>query len=259
MAMFVGKSPSPTWSPTGWMGHWLWSSVSPSAWRPGSMRGMGSPSPATAAADHATTSTAVLMGSGPEHFRDFSLDLHRLGAGVRGMPDWAPHDDVVRPSQEGVPDIHRPLLVARVATGGPDPRAHDQEVLAQLGTQPGRLQPRGDHPVAAQVHAAPRPRQDELLRVALVSHVLQVPPVQAREHRDGQYLDVSPCRHRGLDHRVAAVDRRKGDLARAQLLDREPDRLGDVEELDVGKDPLALRIEPVDHLEVVARHEELEA
>ena len=49
------------------------------------------------------------------------------------------------------------------------------------------------------------------------------------------------------------------DLPVGQLLDGELHRLGYVEELDVGEHLLALGVQPVDHVEILASHEELEA
>jgi hypothetical protein len=141
------------------------------------------------------------MASAAEEAGDLGLDLLRLGAGVGGLPDGAAHDDVVRPAKERVLDVHGALLVVgRPVLDRPDSGANDQEIAPEFTPQAGRLESRGDHPVAAQLQRPPRPREDEFLGVALESEVVQVPPVEAREDCDREDLDLALRRNGGLEH-----------------------------------------------------------
>ena len=133
------------------------------------------------------------LRSGAEEVGDRRLDLQGLGAGVGGLADGAADDDVVRAADEGVARIDGPLLVVgRPVLDRTDPGAHDEEVGSQLAAQAVGLEARRDDAVAAELDRPPGPGEDELRGVALESQVVEVPPVEAREDRDGEYLRAAP-------------------------------------------------------------------
>ncbi len=94
--------------------------------------------------------------------------------------------------------------------------------------------------------------------VALEAEVIQVAAVQARQRRHGQHLHVALRSGRGLHDALVTVHGREGDAAARQPRDGATDGGRHVEELQVDEYLLVACEQPVDQVEVAARHHQLE-
>jgi hypothetical protein len=178
---------------------------------------------------------------------------------VRGVADRAADHDVVRSVADRLFDGDHPLLVVgRPVLHRADAGGHDQQALAQVLLQGPGLQPRGDHAVAAELQRPPSPGEHQVVDVHLEAQVVEVAPVEAGQHGDGEDLQVPLLAAGGFEDAVVAVDRGEGDRAPAELAHGGGHGLRDVEQFQVQEDLLLALEQPVHHLESLAREEELE-
>src|SRR5262249_8627464 len=150
------------------------------------------------------------------------------------------------------------LVVARAVLNRTDAGGDDEQPIAELALQRGRLHAGGDHPVAARFERAARARQHQRLDVTTESQVVEVALVEAGQHGHREDLHIALGLARGDEHRLVAVHRGERDSSVAQPAYRGRDRLGNVEELQVGKDLVAPLRQPVDELERSPGHEQLQ-
>ena len=98
---------------------------------------------------------------------DGGLDFLRLGFRVGGVLDGTAHHDVIRAVAEGLLHVHGAfLVVGGLVLHGTNAGADDEEVVAQMFAQFGRLQAGGNDAVAAELQGAFGAGKDQLLDVA---------------------------------------------------------------------------------------------
>src|SRR5258708_5830017 len=194
--------------------------------------------------------------SGRKYSRDSGLNSQRRGPRVGRLMNRSADDDVIGAVGERLRDVDRALLiVARPILYRADSRRHDQQPPAELPLEQRRLQPRGNHPVAAGLERPPCARQHQLPDIALKAEIFEIALIEAVERGDGEDLDLPPFPSRRLENRLVAVHGRKSHSPAAKSPHRRSASFRNIAEFQIDEHLLPLAREPIDQAEVAVGHE----
>ena len=166
----------------------------------------------------------------------------RGGLGIAGLPDRAPHHDVIGARRDRAGRRFHPFLVPQIGTGGPDAGRDDQPGPGQ-GADRLRLARRTDDPVGTGIEGTGRSFDGDLMNVARLDHAcIQIRTFQRGQDRHAENLEAgasSPllC---GMNDMRVAVNGQEIQIELCQPAHRGLDRGADVEQLHVQKDALSM-------------------
>src|SRR5882672_11048892 len=187
--------------------------------------------------------------------------LDRLGRGSRvsRIADRPADHDVVGPVRERFLDCHDALLiVARAVLDRPDAVRDYQQTLTEMLAQELRFEAGRDDAIATRFQGPAGTREHQLFNVTAETEVVEIATIETGEHGDGKNLDVALRLRRSFHDGLIAVHGREAYAAIAQAPHCGRNRGRDIEELEIDEYPVALADHPVEQLEVLAGHEELE-
>jgi len=180
----------------------------------------------------------------------------RCDTRVRCLADRPADHDVVGTVGERLRHVDGALLIVCWAiVHRANPRSYYEQTLAELSFQCRRLQSRGNDSVAASFERPPGTRENEPLDIALKSQVVEIALVETCERRDREDFYVPLLFYCRLEHRLIAVHRSESHTPFAKPSHRSPNRLRDIEELQVDENLLPLARKPIDEPEDSVGHE----
>ena len=150
------------------------------------------------------------------------------------------------------------LIVHRGIVHGADPRGNNQEPFAELFPKPGRFQPGRNHARASRLQRATGAGKHQFSGIAGKPQIGQIALVEAGEHGNRKNFHAAPRFHRRLHNPLVSVNGGKLHRTAFQCGHSALHGLWYIEKLEIDKDLLPARSQPVEQFEIPARHEQLQ-
>jgi len=183
----------------------------------------------------------------------------RCGTRVRRQANRPANHDVVGAVGERLRHVDGALLIVYCTIQHrANSRSYHQQTLAELSFQCRRLQPRGNDAVAAGFERPPGTRENEPLDIALKTQVVEIALVETCKRRNRENFYISFFFSGRFKHRLVAMHRRKSHTPFAKPSHCSPNRLGNIEELQVDENLLPFARKPIDEPEDSVGHEQLQ-